>query len=166
MNILLSDYCNEDCLWNIVKEMRKNYLSNLELITNLYDFMSDSFDLTFDNSSDEIIEYVTNEDTLKLAGEMFIYLTFCPPKIMTFYYHLFKNSTTKTILLALNNILREPSSVIEQQSAEKVWFKVTKTLDLMHYEDILSLVNGTDNSAAHNVTGLYHKIVKLAFATS
>ena len=168
VNILQSDNCNKDCLWNIVKKTRKNfYLSNLELITNqCVDLMSDSIELPMNNSTDEIMEYATDEDTLKLAGEMFIYLTYCPPKILSFYYHLFKNSTTKTILLALNNILREPSSIIEQQSAEKVWSKVTKTLDLLHYEDILSLVNGTDNSAAHNVTGQYCKIVKLGSGTS
>ena len=86
---------------------------------------------------------------------MFIYLTYCPDKITFLYKHLFRNFTTKEILLTLTYVSRESTSYFVEQTAEEIWNNVTKTLGLVHHVKIMELVDGRDNSTSPVMFGLY-----------
>ena len=146
---LLHGNDNKESVWEIVKDTRKNILLSETVSKNFSLPESQLENIEFN----ETILNITDEDTLQTAGEMFIYLTYSPNRFMFLVKHLFMHSTTKDIILTLNNAMKTlPNNEIE--TALKIWSNVTKTLDLLHYANVLALVDGADNSAGPTAIGL------------
>ena len=146
---LLHGNDNKESVWKIVNNTRKNILLS-ETVTKNFSLPDSQLE---NIESNETILNITDEDTLQTAGEMFIYLTYSPNRFMFLVKHLFMHSTTKDIILTLNNAMKTlPNNEIE--TALKIWSNVTKTLDLLHYANVLALVDGTDNSASSSIIGL------------
>lgn len=146
---LLHDNDNKQSVWKIVKDARKNILlsENLSKNSSLHEYQPNNIE------SNKTILNITDEDTLQTAGEMFIYLTYQPDDSIFLVKHIFEHSSAKDIILTLNNAMKKLQND-EIDTVLKIWSNVTKTLDLLHYANVLALVDGTDNSASPSTIGL------------
>ena len=132
-------------VWKFVKNTRKSFLlenidppcitgiilygSRIEKIINI---VEDKLKI---NASVTPHENVTGE-TLQTAGEMFIYLTICPHKLLPFYYNLFKTSSPTQIALALTSVIKT-----SQNSAKEVSIQLLNKLleNSAQYQNILTI---------------------------
>ena len=82
------------------------------------------------------------KDTLKTAFEMFTYMNLCsgigekynyPTGVM--YRDIFKNSSPKKIILALQSIMLK-STKSDKQNADKIWSFVTTKLNLTNHKKL------------------------------
>ena len=86
-------------------------------------------------SSAKINETYTNEE-LKMAGEMFLYLTMCPESIkpwLVFYKDLFQTQSPDQIILTLNRIMKgsvtaTPNNEYFKQSVEMLLKRILSIL--------------------------------------
>ena len=127
-----------DSVWKVVKQVRQLFLfksassvcsgpsllNNNDTISNTMKF-EEKLNLT---TPDDIFENVT-ESTLETAGEIFLYLNSCPPPILNLYSELFKNGTSREIILALTSIIKS-SHKRDRDVARKIWSKITDEMRL------------------------------------
>ena len=139
MNILHLKLSSLNSVWEVVKAIRKNFLtefnentqcSNVDpsllsdnIIQNNFEKVTDKLSVTV--ALDPLVN-ITNE-TFQTAAEMFTYLNFCPPKLFLLFKKLFKSESPKKILLAMTSILKASQSTAKQSSG-KIWAKVKEYL--------------------------------------
>ena len=143
---------NHEYVWTIVKNIRKSFL--LENIdppcttpTILYDSRIEKIinmveDKLKINSSVTPHENLTG-DTLQIAGEMFIYLSICPHKLLPFYYDLFKTASPEQIALALTSVIKT-----SQNSAKEVSVQLLNKLlaNSTQYQNIIAITKEYKNN--------------------
>ena len=81
------------------------------------------------NKTDEVSEDLSVMN-LKTAAEMFIYLNYCPPKILSFYKDLFEKKAPKDIIHALTSLL-DTSFNAGKESTMKISTRVSKYFDFI-----------------------------------
>ena len=76
---------------------------------------------------------------------MFIYLNFyCPSDILMMYLRIFKTSSTKKIIFALNALKKElPASL--KKISQKIFQNSMKRLKLLYHEKIFALENENED---------------------
>ena len=80
-------------------------------------------------------------ETLKTAGEMFIYLNYCPDRLLPLMEHILNNEKPKDIILALTSIKKYPK-VSTKESSEKIMRKVLERMNLLQYENFQIITKG------------------------
>ena len=135
---------NLDSFWNTVKKIRKGvYKSSnacketmlkVNAVRDLIDEIEKDRNI---NSTTELYENVTQE-TLETAGEMFTFLTFCPPETHAFYDDLFKE-TPKNMILAIISMLKTARNAVKE-STKNIALKTFEKLKINnHYRNIEDL---------------------------
>ena len=91
------------------------------------------------------------EDILEAAAKMFSYLVTCPKnqKLIGLYKDIFKSSSTKEIILAINAIQMYASN-LEKIYARKIWNKMLEILNLNLFDNIEKM-----NDEINNKTNFY-----------
>ena len=120
------------------QEMEIPILLEETLINNIIGELENRLNITQDSS---IHSDVTNQ-ILQAAAQIFTFLNFCPPKILKFYESLFRNASSKNILLALTNVVKVSQNAAKR-SAIKILQTTLKTLRLAQFEKIEALATGT-----------------------
>ena len=95
----------------------------------------------------ESTDVIMDKSTLKMAAEMFIFLNFCPNQLfqspwVQFYRDLIKDNQPKSIILALNRLLK--TIPIENESLFRIPHAILRklmTLLDLQYENLYSLSN-------------------------
>ena len=154
VNILQKTENAQKNMWNMVKKLRpyNQFMSdNFEetFTCSYYDTIlkadkvklnNDRLETELGLNGDSIPNGNITKDTLKTAFEMFTYMNLCsgigekynyPTGVM--YRDIFKNSSPKNIILALQSIMLK-SSKSDKQNAEKIWFFVTTKLNLTNHK--------------------------------
>ena len=100
---------------------------------------------------------------LQTGAEMFIYLNFCPPKLLKFYEDLLVQGSIKDIILAFTNIMKTRRNA-EMLSTTKTWNKIREKLKFLKYKQIESFVvknmsnhkgnNSTNNTSIEDLAAL------------
>ena len=139
MNILHVKSINHDSVWKVVKEVRIHYLHKnayslcdpISTLLNERDVQANTmkvFEKLGLNITDDLFENVP-EPTLQTAGDMFIYLNSCPSPLLSLYTDLFKNASSRDIILTLRGILKT-STKGENKIALKIWTKIMDEMEL------------------------------------
>ena len=140
-------------VWKTVKNIRRKFVSeNIDpkcldhgdptfLFSN---YMKDNNDILAKklklNTTTTPNDNVTYE-TLKTAGEMFIYLNYCPDRLWPLMEHILNNEKPKDIILALISIKKYPK-VSTKESSEKIMRKVLERMNLLQYENFQIITKG------------------------
>ena len=102
------------------------------------------------NVEDRLIETQSNNETndektldnvLETAAEIFTYLNYCPPKILSFYKNLLKSDSYKNIILALMSMIKSSNDVFRTIS-----FKILSKLNLNGHNGMQSILDNSGNS--------------------
>ena len=138
-----------DNVWSFVKNVRILYLlenSNPECnrdntllsdreIQDIVNSLAGKLQINTTSFLSENISY----QTLEMAGEMFTYLSYCPPsipKLLRFRAFLFQTGTPRQILLALTSLIKTLENVNDKEESIKIFSKFMKSLDMIEYENI------------------------------
>ena len=173
---------DEDNVRKIVRDTRKSFLLKHSNPVCQYDLLlSISFIKDNINNLGERLKVNTtttrnktlsDEKTLKIAGEMFTYLNSCPPsRLLSFYRDLFNVSTSREIILASTSLLKS-SQNFKKRSTLKILVKIMKNMNLTQFEDIQKVTQGicykngafekcSNEIYNENILGLYQVHMKL-----
>ena len=112
-----------DKLWEVVKKVKKETsiqidcasgVSNKVLYTESFIFPQiEAFEKQLDMNPSEITFENMTTEILENAGNMFVYLNYCPGNLkswLVFYKDLFQNESPAQILLTLNRITQRAGS--------------------------------------------------------
>ena len=80
--------------------------------------------------------------TLQIAVEMFAYVNYCPPKVLSFMAYLFKTHHPKEIILAVTKEIHDTKITAEKQNLIQILEKIMNTLNINHYEKVQILTKG------------------------
>ena len=133
---------DEDKVWKTVKGIRLLYISNItlrhcmqnqhtllthkEIQTNFLTMMRE---LKLEESTVNIRPVMNvSRSYINTAGNMFTYLNYCPPLIFRFYKGLFRNATTREMVVAMSNLIKT-SKGTEKKIALKIWHKLMEHLE-------------------------------------
>ena len=147
--MLQQNHDNIDNFWIIIKQVRKNYLSqNDDPECKNNQIAEDDIKTNIDNIEENLNTNSTNydyydenitEDILQTGAEMFTYVNFCPPKkLLQFYKELLLQGSTKDIILAVTNIMKTRRNA-EKVTATKIWSKIEMKLKYLKYNGIDSV---------------------------
>ena len=142
-------------VWNIVKNERLSLISeNTELgcntqktllsyrkITVIVNSLADKLEV----SSTILPNRTISEETLKTAAEMFTYLNYRPPKLLSLISNIFKTRTTREILFALTSIQKNSKNA-EKDVATELLSKFMKYFGLNQFENIQIITKGNCNN--------------------
>ena len=148
--MLDSVHLDQEIVWKIVRQIRKSFLSQKtdpkcqDLNTMLSDrYIKDNIDIVKENLKLKK-EFSPNEtvtdETLQTAAEIFTYLNYCPPKLLSFIKNLISTGTPKDIILGLTSAKMTLHNL--KESPTKVLIKVMESLGLNHYQNIQMLTKG------------------------
>ena len=146
-------------IWNVLKKTKSisyeqcdnhHYLNKDEKIISQVEDFEKQMKLT---TSEEIFPNIS-ESSLKVAGEMFLYLNSCPYHLQywfKFYADLFKNKSPEVFLITLNRILKTSTAKNEDNKrlkmiANKLFTRATSLLSLK-YGDIQNITKGVGDSS-------------------
>ena len=140
-------------VWKTVKKIRKTFVSeniNPKCMSRsdktflLSNYMKDNNDILAKelklNTTTTPNDNVTYE-TLKTAGEMFIFLNYCPDRLFPLMEHILNNEKPKDIILALTSITKYPKASTKE-SSEKIMRKVMERINLLQYESFQIITKG------------------------
>ena len=147
--MLQQNHDNIDNFWIIIKQVRKNYLSqNDDPECKNNQIAEDDIKTNIDNIEENLNTNSTNydyydenitEDILQTGAEMFTYVNFCPPKkLLQFYKELMLQGSTKDIILAMTNIIKTRRNA-EKSTSTIIWSKIDKELRNLKYKIIDSV---------------------------
>ena len=148
---------DQENVWRIVRKTRQLFLSenaspNCEddktLLTyrhikDIGNSLSGKFKL---KASSVAKKKISDKMLLKTAAEMFTYLNFCPPKLLTFIVHLFKTGTPRDMILALAGIQKSLQEASEKRKIIEIFQRVMNTFNLNHYEKVQIITKGKCHS--------------------
>ena len=112
---------DQEKVWSIVKRTRLSFLTEQSypdcqdddtLLTNTNiqnNINSLAGELELNTTSTPDINVLKR--TLKTAAEMFTYLNYCPPKLISFSKHVFQTGTPREIILALTSAIKTSQNV-------------------------------------------------------
>ena len=115
----------------LMKASLSNYMKNNN------DILAKELKLNTTTTPNDNVTY----ETLKTAGEMFIYLNYCPDRLLPLMEHILKNEKPKDIILALTSIKKYPK-VSTKESSEKIMRKVLERMNLLQYENFQIITKG------------------------
>ena len=147
VNLLNQNQDHIDDVWKIVKQVRKNFLTEkTDPICRDHDnqISLDDIKTNIDNVEKHLTRNQTNHNKLEtdillqIGAEMFIYLSICPPKLLKFYEELLVHGSIKDIILAFTNIMKTRRNA-EKSSATKLWSKLEDKLKFLNYKKLESL---------------------------
>ena len=128
-----------DKLWEVVKKVKKETsiqidcasgVSNKVLYTESFIFPQiEAFENQLDMNPSEIIFENMTTEILENAGNMFVYLNYCPGNLkswLVFYKDLFGNQPANVIVLTLNRMLKADNSSKNEE------FKNITKVDVFH----------------------------------
>ena len=152
-----------ETIWNIVKESKtsqlnfatgdcdehgldKKIVSHVKAVENLLNM----------NESTEIFRDITDK-SLKVAGEMFLYLNSCPYESypfefelwFKFYDNLFKNKSPEVIVLTISRMLKGKGNHSNKRlktTANQLFTRLTSLLSLK-YRNIQNITQGLSYSS-------------------
>ena len=159
VNIVGAATADQRKLWKILESVRTTFLKSKSGDSCTKDLVSErimqenfrSVKEALKIRSSECLSANMSNETLKIAAEMFLYLNFCPPKILTFYKHLFKHSPTRDIILAFSNIIHTSLNSY-LTSSYKIWLKVADDFKLIKIvEDVQNIKDWKNSSFMENV---------------
>ena len=143
-------------VWNLLKEIRKSFLSKSKQKTWKDHFCGPRDKLLLGdyitinvksfaerlklNTSDRQNRNVSYK-TLETAGEMFTYLNYCPPELELFTTYILGNGSPKDMILALTHFMKT-SQNSEKESTRRILLRVMEALDLHTYEKIQMVTKG------------------------
>ena len=143
-------------VWNLLKEIRKSFLSKSKQKTwkdhfcvprdklLLGDYITINVKSFAErlklNTSDRQNRNVSYK-TLETAGEMFTYLNYCPPELELFTTYILGNGSPKDMILALTHFMKT-SQNSEKESTRRILLRVMEALDLHTYEKIQMVTKG------------------------
>ena len=144
---------DQENVWRIVKKTRQLFLSenaspNCEddktLLTyrNIRDISNSLSEKLNIKASSVPKKNISDKMLLKTAAEMFTYLNFCPPKLLTFIVHLFKTGTPRDMILALAGIKKSLQEASEKRKIIEIFQRVMNTFNLNQYEKLQIITKG------------------------
>ena len=172
-NIL--NHFEKNNVWKVVKEVRSKFLTdNLEPECNIVntlvseDSIKDNMEIVMSKLNLEImtcypIENLTLENIYD-AADMFIYLNYCPSKLLPLFHHLFMTQSPKNILLAMTNIFKTSQNA-EKDISIKIFKNMMKHFNLSNFENLELLVDENTIISLKNFTE-EESWDKLGFKTS
>ena len=95
---------------------------------------------------------------------MFIYLNYCPSKLLPLFHHLFMTQSPKNILLAMTNIFKTSQNA-EKDISIKIFKNMMKPFNLSNFENLELLVDENTIISLKNFTE-EESWDKLGFKTS
>ena len=154
-------------LWNIVKKTRHFYLSQyiepkcdnvnallgVDEITDNIDSVEKELELNSSYIPSDSVSY----ETIQTAGEMFVFLNYCPPTLVLEISHLFKTRTPNEMILALTSIKKHFKQSVKD-SGRKILSKVMESFQLEQYQKIQIITKGicNNNGTFENCTSRKH----------
>jgi len=129
-----------DSIWKLVKQIKQFFLfKSASSVCSGSSILNDNDIINNTMKFEEKLNLSTTEDffknvterTFETAGKMFIYMNSCPPPVLTFYKDLFKNGTSREIILALTSIIKS-SHKRDRDVARKIWSKITDEMKLTY----------------------------------
>ena len=134
---------DQENVWKIIKKIRLSFLSEYSDIDCNSLLPEKSIQDNINSIASELqlnITSTVNQNvsfkTLRTAGEMFIYLNYCPPYIpinALLCAYLFKTGTPREIILAFTSVMKSPKNAIEFIEA---FLNIMNTLSLKKFENI------------------------------
>ena len=132
----------QENIWNIVKVARTKQLLNFEYFGCSFDMV----DIEYINETIRLLEMelelptilqpepieIVQDDILKTAAEIFIYLSYCPKQIMTDYKTILNNHSSKQILTDIVIMIKNSQNA-EKESSIKIWDNVMNTVEMSYY---------------------------------
>ena len=76
------------------------------------------------------IEYIPRS-YIQTAGNMFTYLNYCPPHVIGLYRILFKDATSREMIVAASNLIKTSRNT-EKKIAIAVWHKLMENFGSMY----------------------------------
>ena len=149
-------------IWNVLRniKMELSFLKPCDEDDLYDDTMKHSQVSTFEkllkiNSSETVQENMSNE-TLKMAADMFFYLTACPHPLQhwyRFYADLFVNQPAYQIILTLNRMIKGKKTNENEnfQSIAKKLFKRAESLLSLKFKGIQDITQGLQNFSTGNI---------------
>ena len=137
---------DQENVWKIIKKIRLSFLSEYSDIDcnsllpekNIQDNINSIASQLHLNTTSTANQNVSFK-TLRTAGEMFIYLNYCPPYIpinALLCAYLFKTGTPREIILALTSVMKSLENAEEKKEIIEVFFNIMNTLNLKEFEII------------------------------
>ena len=162
VNIFAMTKLDLESFWNIVREIRKSFLSentNPDCDSDNI-LLSDTIINDNINTVEEKLKLNTtlpqneslSDDTLQIGFQMFTYLNYCPATLFNFIRDIKESATPKDILLALTSIEKSSQNAIQRSSA-KIFTKAMEVFKLNHYKNIntIAIEEGFHDCTMDNV---------------
>ena len=150
VNMLNSAKPDQENIWDIVKKTRLSFLSEytdtdcyqtLLPDNNIQDNMNSLASQLFLNTT-SIPKANTSHKTLELAVQMFMYLNYCPSKLLKFTASLLKDGSPKEIILAMISVIKTNKNLAEKYTTIKMFSKVMDIFSLKQYEQVQIITKG------------------------
>ena len=123
--------------WEMVKDVRKEEYYNkselcdqIDLFNSKFSFPKDQIASNFDSIeslADAKVSYEIkniSRETLDLAGEMFVFLNFCPSPLVSYYHHIILQKSSTEMLIALTQQKNTAFSPTSQDIADILYKKL------------------------------------------
>ena len=143
---------DERKVWKIVKQIRFTFLSaqkdmecnpdnpSLLSVKNIQAIINSVAAELKENTTFTLQENIPDE-TLETTAQMFMFLNFCPPKLLSFMKFILKTGTPREIILAMT-IVTKSSQNASKKGAINFFYKAMESLNLSQYEQIQIVTKG------------------------